>query len=340
MHQNSDEPELAEAADDQQSPIHDAVLTTDLEGYVSFINRGAEELAGWSRESIVGQPLDAALTTLYGMESDDAKSIIQDVLTSGKEHALVRKQGESKSSVTDILTPLRDAQGNHFGVALRFGPDTVHMSVASLQRLVEAFRFVIDQFPVGVVFVDRNLKVIHSNAQSGKTLEENPGVLAMRGHLMAVDDENHAELQLFVRRAADRGESRAVASSEMLALSDAGSEHRIVIVATPVPAGAAPVGETPCIALMLFDTPGHRELSAPVLREQFGLTRSEARLVQSLTGGSSLEEGARSLGISVNTARTHLKHIFHKTGAKRQSELIHQVETGPAAMSLDLEVKD
>ena len=91
---------------------------------------------------------------------------------------------------------------------------------------------------------------------------------------------------------------------------------------------------------MLFDMPGRRELSAPVLRQQFGLTRSEARLVQSLAGGSSLDEGARSLGISVNTARTHLKHIFHKTGAKRQSELIHQVETGPAAMPLDLDVKD
>ena len=307
---------------------------------MSFINRGAEELTGWSRESIVGQSLDVSLTTLYGMESSDAKSIIQDVLATGKEHALVRKQGESKNSVTDILTPLRDAQGNHFGVALRFGPDTVHMSVASLQRLVEAFRFVIDQIPVGIVFVDRNLKVIHSNAQTAKTLEENPGLLAMRGHLMAVDNEHHAELQMFVRRAADRGESRGAAGSEMLSLSDSSTEHRIVVVATPVPAGAAPVGETPCIALLLFDMPGRRELSAPVLRELFSLTRSEARLVQSLAGGSSLDDGARSLGISVNTARTHLKHIFHKTGAKRQSELIHQVETGPAMMALNLDAKD
>ncbi|MGE4616804.1 MAG: helix-turn-helix transcriptional regulator, partial [Gammaproteobacteria bacterium] len=64
------------------------------------------------------------------------------------------------------------------------------------------------------------------------------------------------------------------------------------------------------------------------------------KLVQSLAGGASLDDGARSLGISVNTARTHLKHIFHKTGAKRQSELIHQVETGPAAMPLQFEPND
>ena len=318
----------------------DAVLTTDLEGHVSFINRGAEQLTGWSRDSIVGQPLDQALTTLYGIEAQDAEAIIGDVLSSGKEHALVRKHGALRGRVTDILTPLRDAQGNHFGVALRFGPDTSHMSVASLRRFVEAFRFVIDQLPVGIILVDRNLKVVHSNTSAEQILEASPGVLAMRGHVMAIDDENHAELHMLVRRAADRGESRGVASSEMLTLTDAKAEHSVVVVVTASPTGNPASGEPPYVVLLLFDIPGYRELSAPVLRQLFGLTRSEARLVQSLAGGASLDEGARQLGISVNTARTHLKHIFHKTGAKRQSELIHQVETGPAAILLQLEPDD
>ena len=71
--------------------------------------------------------------------------------------------------------------------------------------------------------------------------------------------------------------------------------------------------------------------------QTYGLTRGEVRLVQVLASGFSLEEGAHHLGIAVNTARTHLKHIFIKTGAKRQSELIHQVETGPATLPLKLE---
>ena len=153
-------------------------MTTDLEGQVSFINRGAEQLTGWSRDSIVGQPLDHALTKLYGIEAQDAEAITSDVLTSGKEHALIRKHGTLRGSVTDILTPLRDAQENHFGFALRFGPDTSHMSVASLQRFVEAFRCVIDQLPVGIILVDRNLKVVHSNTRAEQILERSPGVLA------------------------------------------------------------------------------------------------------------------------------------------------------------------
>jgi hypothetical protein len=34
----------------------------------------------------------------------------------------------------------------------------------------------------------------------------------------------------------------------------------------------------------------------------------------------------------VNTARTHLKHVFHKTGINRQTELIHRIGCGPALL--------
>ena len=79
---------------------------------------------------------------------------------------------------------------------------------------------------------------------------------------------------------------------------------------------------------LVFESPGYRPVSAQVLQQIYGLTRAEIVLVQALASGPSLEEAAHVIGIAVNTARTHLKHIFIKTGAKRQSELIHQGETG------------
>ena len=38
------------------------------------------------------------------------------------------------------------------------------------------------------------------------------------------------------------------------------------------------------------------------------------------------------MGISRETARTHLKHIFAKTGTQRQAELVGLVLGGPAPM--------
>lgn len=46
------------------SPQGDAVLTTDLNGRITFANRAAVQATGWARESLVGQPLAGLLHAL------------------------------------------------------------------------------------------------------------------------------------------------------------------------------------------------------------------------------------------------------------------------------------
>ena len=53
-----------------------------------------------------------------------------------------------------------------------------------------------------------------------------------------------------------------------------------------------------------------------------GLTPAETRLAIALFKGQSVETYAKEAAISINTARWHVKQIYAKTGAKRQSELI------------------
>ena len=54
----------------------------------------------------------------------------------------------------------------------------------------------------------------------------------------------------------------------------------------------------------------------------FGLTPAEARLAQAIAAGTSLKDYAEVAGVSINTVRTHLAHIFTKTDTRRQSDLI------------------
>ena len=58
------------------------------------------------------------------------------------------------------------------------------------------------------------------------------------------------------------------------------------------------------------------------LKERFGLTPAEARLVLRLVAGDSLRSSAAVLGVGYETARTTLKSVFHKTGTCRQAELV------------------
>ena len=59
-----------------------------------------------------------------------------------------------------------------------------------------------------------------------------------------------------------------------------------------------------------------------MLVQLFGLTPAEALLASELARGFSLDEAARHLGISRNTARVHLQAIFTKTRTTRQAELL------------------
>jgi len=64
-----------------------------------------------------------------------------------------------------------------------------------------------------------------------------------------------------------------------------------------------------------------------LLRCHFGLTAAEARLALHLVAGETLRSAEAKLSISYETARTHLKNIFHKTGTCRQSELVIAIVT-------------
>ena len=62
--------------------------------------------------------------------------------------------------------------------------------------------------------------------------------------------------------------------------------------------------------------------SIELLRCHFGLTPAEARLALHLVAGETLRSAEVKLSISYETARTHLKNIYNKTGTCRQAELV------------------
>jgi DNA-binding CsgD family transcriptional regulator/PAS domain-containing protein len=54
-----------------------------------------------------------------------------------------------------------------------------------------------------------------------------------------------------------------------------------------------------------------------------GLTGSELRVLLAMAPGLSVKEAAEMLGIGETTAKTHLQHIYDKTGTAKQTELLH-----------------
>ena len=309
----------------------EAIVTADREARITFVNRHAEKLTGWTRARVVGQPLANMLMSLYEMNAADASALVRRTFELNAEQSVI-KDGDAGY---DTLKPLTDARGECFGIALRMTETTTRASVATLSQASNALRFVFDQLPMAVVLVDSHLKLLYINQLAEQILRSHATVSIMRGQLCGTDAADHDRLAGVVQRAATRGQRQAPdeVTSEICTIRSNADDRRVILVATPVPADGAVR-----VALLVFESPGYRPVSAQVLQQIYGLTRAEIVLVQALASGFSLEDAAHHIGIAVNTARTHLKHIFIKTGAKRQSELIHQVETGPASLPLRLEI--
>jgi len=318
-----------DASKGREGKEQEAIITADRDARITFVNRHAEQLTGWTRDNVVGQPLANILMTLYEMNAADASAVVRRTFKDNAEQPVL----SNDESGNDTLKPLTDARGQCFGIALRMSESTTRASVAALSLASNALRFVFDQLPMAVVLVDSKLKLLYINQLADQILKSHPTVNISRGQLRGSADADHENLVGVVQRAAARGQLQAPdeVTSEICTIR-AEDDRRVILVATPVPADGAVT-----VALLVFESPGYRPVSAQVLQQIYGLTRAEIVLVQALASGHSLEEAAHTIGIAVNTARTHLKHIFIKTGAKRQSELIHQVETGPASLPLKLE---
>lgn len=105
------------------SSIGDAVISTDAEGAIVFMNPVAEELTGWRESDVVGRPLPRVVPLLNEETRQPIESPVTEVLRTGaivglaNHTVLVRKDGKERP-VDDSAAPIRDAGGRTIGAVL------------------------------------------------------------------------------------------------------------------------------------------------------------------------------------------------------------------------------
>jgi DNA-binding CsgD family transcriptional regulator len=83
----------------------------------------------------------------------------------------------------------------------------------------------------------------------------------------------------------------------------------------------------PSVVLLVDQGNGRRVATEQALREAFALTPREAQLARTLAKGAALAEAAAAHGVSRETARTQLKHVFAKLEVHRQAELVAKIRS-------------
>ncbi|MGH8445105.1 MAG: helix-turn-helix transcriptional regulator [Solimonas sp.] len=196
----------------------------------------------------------------------------------------------------------------------------------SLESERQLFAGTVNRLALGVISLAANGGIVDMNDEARRILAERDGIaLGLNGGLTANSSQEKRELLRLIDVSVKKASSKAVPGlAEAMPITRPSGRSRLGVLIKPLPSGPWPENERrPAAVLYLRDPEANApQASQELARRLLGLTRVETRLAMLLTDGYSLDETADLMNIRRNTARTHLRSIFSKTGVTRQTMLV------------------
>lgn len=136
--------------------IGDAVIATDAQGKINFMNQVATTLTGWTFDTAQGKPLGAVFTIINEQTREPAEVSVERVLRDGgvvglaNHTALVRHDG-TIVPIDDSAAPVRDARGALVGAVLVFRDISErYRAEANLRTSELRYRELAEAMPIAV----------------------------------------------------------------------------------------------------------------------------------------------------------------------------------------------
>lgn len=202
----------------------------------------------------------------------------------------------------------------------------IYKHAARLQESNQSLLAAMDRVPIGMMMLDAEGRVLSANEEAEQLLSAHEGIArGCNGQLLfdSATSRHHFQERL--------GQVTSLAHC---------MQNSSLLIRRSI-AGAPPVQILHLCALppRMSAVPGARLVAflCPVARGEFGplemrmiqmvldLTPAEARVVVELRRTCNLEAVAIALDVAPSTVKTHLKHVFEKTGIHKQAELLASV---------------
>jgi DNA-binding CsgD family transcriptional regulator/PAS domain-containing protein len=175
----------------------------------------------------------------------------------------------------------------------------------------------------GMCLVDANGRIVHANVAGRAILDAGDLLSDSGGQIVARD----GKIDKFLRdlfTASGSGDGAIGTQGIALSLRARDGTHYVAHV-LPLTSGARRLaGTTYSAAAALFIRKSAIEVpsSPEVIGLAYKLTPTELRVLLAIVEVGGVPEVAAALGIAESTVKTHLGHLFEKTGATRQADLV------------------
>jgi len=196
----------------------------------------------------------------------------------------------------------------------------IHNRVAGLESGLTAATAALDRFPTGIVAVNSDAKVILTNRAADAILKRGDGLMSRDG-LLAASRHQTVKLRNVIAAVSMQQHSGTPKPETVIQVHRPSGSKAFEVLVSPLPSHSS-LRRGASSVVFITDPEADVALDSRKLHELFRLTPAEIRLSIALVKGKSVPEYAHEAAISSNTARTHLKRIYSKTGVRRQSELV------------------
>lgn len=130
--------------------IGDGVITTDVDGIITFINPVAEELTGYTSDEALGMPVRSIFNIVNEDNGEPAEISAERVMREGRviglanNTVLISRNG-SMRSIADSAAPIKNESGEILGVVLVFRDVTERKKAeAALKKSEALFRAIVE----------------------------------------------------------------------------------------------------------------------------------------------------------------------------------------------------
>ena len=295
-------PKLDPTADSPSFGVAQVVSATDLVPYEEF--RRGRFYREWARP--------------HGWV-DVASAVIEKSPISCTFLSVVRH--EANGLVDDEMRRRMALLIPHVRRALLIGK-TIHRK----QTEAVCFSDVLDGLSSGMILVDANGRIVHTNNAGIAILDAADFLRAVCGRLVASDLAINAALREILV-AASVGDAALGVKGIALPLT-AHDGERYVAHVLPLTSGARRAAGLAynAVAALFIRKAALEPFSPPeVIGEMYKLTPTELRVLLAIVDIGGVPEVAAALGVAVTTVKTHLSRLFEKTGVARQADLVKLV---------------
>lgn len=207
-------------------------------------------------------------------------------------------------------------------------PDDVRLEVISAA---------LNCMPFGVIMIRPEAEVVFTNEYAMRILSSPGGLVVKNGQLTAENPAETATIRQFIQSVVRRDKSKERKGVRYaIPVSRRGGRPLSVIIAPLGCSASSSDHLESLVAIFVGDPALDQEAHDDVLIKLYGLTHTEAALTLALLKGQGLEWAAKKTRMSLNTAKTHLRHVFGKTGTSRQAELVRLILRSPAILRFGL----